>query len=147
LYTACAALRLARFNTQVGMADKRYFQGLASPAAAGLAMSFVWAATEHVFDQRLIQILAPAISIVAGLLMVSRVRYYSFKAWPLSDRVPFFWIPLVVLILIALAMEPSGVLLAIAAVYVLSGPALTLWGLRLRREKRDSTRAEERVEK
>ena len=147
LYTACAALRLARFNTQVGMADKRYFQGLASPAAAGLAMAFVWAATEHVFDQRLIQILAPVISIVAGLLMVSRVRYYSFKAWPLSDRVPFFWIPLVVLILIALAMEPSGVLLAIAALYVLSGPALTLWGLRLRREKRDSTRAEERVEK
>jgi CDP-diacylglycerol--serine O-phosphatidyltransferase len=147
LYTACAALRLARFNTQAGMADKRYFQGLASPAAAGLAMSFVWAATDHGFDQSLIQTVAPIITIVAGLLMVSRVRYYSFKAWPVSDKVPFFWIPLVVLILIALAMDTSSVLLGIAALYVISGPILTLWGLRRRRVQRGNTRVEDRVEK
>lgn len=146
LYTACAGLRLARFNTQIGMADKRYFQGLASPAAAGLLMSFVWAATEYTFDQRLIQTMAPVITIMGGLLMVSRIRYYSFKAWPLSDKVPFFWIPLAVLIITALAMDPPGVLLGIAALYVLSGPALTLWGLRRRREQRDSARAEERTE-
>jgi CDP-diacylglycerol--serine O-phosphatidyltransferase len=139
IYAACAALRLARFNTQVGVADKRYFQGLASPAAAALCMSFVWAIEdEGLFGLNAsdMDFVTPVVAVVAGLLMVSRVRYFSFKAWPISDRVPFIWIPAAMLILVALAVDPPRVLFAITVVYVLSGPAMTLWGLRQKRSER-----------
>lgn len=139
IYAACAALRLARFNTQVGVIDKRYFQGLASPAAAALCMSFVWAIEDKGlfgFKVSEMDFVTPIIAIVAGLLMVSRVRYFSFKAWPKSDRVPFIWIPAAMLILVALAVDPPRVLFGIAVLYVLSGPAMTLWGLRQKRSQR-----------
>jgi CDP-diacylglycerol---serine O-phosphatidyltransferase len=137
IYAACAALRLARFNTQVGVIDKQYFQGLASPAAAGLAMSFVWAMSDNGLagDDPLVQALAPCVAVLAGLLMVSRVRYFSFKSWP--DKVPFVVVPLVVLVFVALYINPPLVLFSIAGLYVLSGPLLTLWGLRRRRSQRD----------
>lgn len=139
VYAACAALRLARFNTQVGVADKRYFQGLASPAAAGLTMSFLWAMSDLQLTGHhlVVQLVTPFLVVGAGLLMVSRIRYFSFKAWPLSDKVPFFWIPLVILIFVALAIDTSRVLLVIALFYMLSGPLMTLWGLRRNRERRD----------
>lgn len=140
IYAACAALRLARFNTQVGVADKRYFQGLASPAAAGLCMSFVWSAEKLDLSGQQVQFVTPVIAIVAGLLMVSRVRYISFKAWPISDRVPFIWIPAAVLVLVALYIDPPRVVFVIALLYVLSGPVLTLWGLRRHRGKRAERR-------
>lgn len=136
LYAACAALRLARFNTQVGVADKRYFQGLASPAAAGLCMAFVWAMENAGIEGAWLCFFTPILAIVAGLLMVSRVRYFSFKAWPRHDRVPFVWIILAVLIVVALALDTATVLLAIATIYVLSGPVMTLWGLRNRSSRR-----------
>jgi CDP-diacylglycerol--serine O-phosphatidyltransferase len=139
IYAACTALRLARFNTQVGVADKRYFQGLASPAAAGLCMSFVWAIEDKgLFGLNAsdMDFVTPVIAIVAGLLMVSRFRYFSFKAWPKSDRVPFIWIPAAMLILVALAVDTPRVVFAIAVVYVLSGPIMTLWGLRQKRGRR-----------
>ncbi len=139
IYAACAALRLARFNTQVGVADKRYFQGLASPAAAALCMSFVWAIEDKGlfgFNASNMDFVTPVVAIVAGLLMVSRVRYFSFKAWPKSDRVPFIWIPAAMLILVALAVDPPRVVLLITTLYVLSGPIMTLWGLRVKRSAR-----------
>jgi len=136
VFAACGALRLARFNTQVGVADKRYFQGLAIPAAAGLAMSYLWAVENFGLNGTDVQFLTPIVAVVAGLLMVSRFRYFSFKAWPLSDRVPFYWILLAVLILVALAINPARMLFAIAALYALSGPVFTLWGLRQRRGAR-----------
>jgi len=139
IYAACAALRLARFNTQVGVADKRYFQGLASPAAAGLCMSFVWAIENgnlYGLSVNEMDFVTPLVAIVAGLLMVSRIRYFSFKAWPISDRVPFIWIPMAMLILVALAVDTARVLFAIAVLYVLSGPVMTLWGLRRKRSER-----------
>jgi CDP-diacylglycerol--serine O-phosphatidyltransferase len=142
IYAACAALRLARFNTQVGVADKRYFQGLASPAAAGLCMSFVWTVEKTDLTGIDVQFAAPVIAVVAGLLMVSRVRYFCFKAWPLSDRVPFIWIPATVLVLVALAIDTARVLFAIAVLYVLSGPVMTLWGLRRHRGARAGRSAE-----
>jgi CDP-diacylglycerol--serine O-phosphatidyltransferase len=146
IYAACAALRLARFNTQVGMADKRYFQGLASPAAAGLLMSFLWAASEWGLDGEMVQFVTPFLTVIAGLLMVSRVRYFSFKAGPKSDKVPFYWIPLAVLILVALAVATARVLLIIAVAYVLSGPLLTLWGMRQMRGRRDVRNEDQRSE-
>ncbi len=137
IYAACGALRLARFNTQVGVADKRYFQGLAIPAAAGLVMSFVWAVQDLGWSGEDVQCITPIIAAVAGLLMVSRFRYYSFKVWTRSDKVPFYWIPLAVLLLAAVAVKPARVLFGIALVYALSGPILTLWELRRRRARRE----------
>ena len=145
IYAACAALRLARFNTQVGVADKRYFQGLASPAAAGLCMSFVWTVEDFGYNGIDVQYVTPFIAVLGGLLMVSRVRYFSFKAWPKSDRVPFIWIPAVVLVIVALAINTSLVLFAIAVLYVISGPVMTLIG-RLRHRGRRASRNAERKE-
>jgi len=137
IYAACAALRLARFNTQVGVADKRYFQGLASPAAAGLLMSFLWASIELGLDGTMVQFVTPFLTVLAGGLMVSRVRYFSFKGGPKSDRVPFLAIIALVLVLVALSLDPPLVLFLITLTYVVSGPLLTLWGMRRMRGRRD----------
>ena len=132
LYAACAALRLARFNTQVGSVDKRWFIGLASPAAAGLVVSFVWAMNGFGFSGPGLRWMAMAVTVAAGLLMVSRLRYFSFKGLPRSDRVPFI-VPLAIVLLIAgLFITQAKGLLVIASVYAVSGPAYWLWG-RLRR--------------
>ncbi|MEO6366295.1 MAG: CDP-diacylglycerol--serine O-phosphatidyltransferase [Luteimonas sp.] len=129
LYAACAALRLARFNSQVASVDKRYFVGLASPAAAGLVASFVW--TMHDLGWRGEELRYPAIAVtvIAALLMVSRIRYNSFKGargGPKGDRVPFFAIVVALAILIALVIDPPRVLFAAAVLYALSGPVLWL---------------------
>jgi CDP-diacylglycerol--serine O-phosphatidyltransferase len=140
IYAACAALRLARFNTQVGVADKRYFQGLASPAAAGLCMSFLWTMEKLDIRGPTVCFFALPLIVVAGLLMVSRIRYFSFKAWPKGDKVPFIWLIVALLIVVALVIEPAGVLFAVAVIYVISGPVLTLIGRAThRRRARRST--------
>jgi len=125
LYTACAALRLARFNTQVGHSDKRFFTGLASPAAAGTLVAFVWAMENFSLVGGNIRWIALALTLTLGLLMVSRFPYYSFKVWP--DKVPFFWILVVVLAIVPVAAHPPSVLLVIGLVYVASGPTIWLW--------------------
>ena len=129
LYAACAALRLARFNSQVGQVDKRWFIGLASPAAAGLMASFVWTCHEFGWNGVELRYGALALTVVAGLLMVSRIRYHSFKgsgSGPKADRVPFVALLVAVAVLIALWIEPPVTLLATAALYALSGPLLGL---------------------
>ncbi|GAB3753872.1 CDP-diacylglycerol--serine O-phosphatidyltransferase [Lysobacter olei] len=133
LYAACAALRLARFNSQVGQVDKRWFIGLASPAAAGLVVSFVWTFDAFGFSGTELRYAALALTVAAALLMVSRMRYYSFKgAGPRHDRVPFLVPVMVVAVLVAIAIDPPTVLLAICSVYALFGPAYAMWR-RLRR--------------
>jgi CDP-diacylglycerol--serine O-phosphatidyltransferase len=141
VFAACGALRLARFNTQVGVADKRYFQGLAIPAAAGLAMSYLWAVNDMGLSGRQVQFVTPFVAVIAGLLMVSRFRYFSFKAAPKSERVPFLWILAALLILVLLAINPPPTLFAIAFLYAASGPVYTLWGLRQRRGRRGQAAA------
>ncbi len=125
LYAACAALRLARFNSQVAQVDKRWFIGLASPAAAGLMASFVWTCHDLGWAGEDLRYAAIAMSVVAGLLMVSRLRYNSFKgsgSGPKAERVPFFALLIAVVVLIALWIDPPKTLLAAAALYALSGP-------------------------
>jgi CDP-diacylglycerol--serine O-phosphatidyltransferase len=126
LYAACAALRLARFNSQVGQVDKRWFVGLASPAAAGLMASFVWTMHDSGLSGTDYRWLALGVCVCTALLMVSRIRYNSFKGGtgPKSDRVPFFALLVVVAVLVALVIDPPRVLLAAAALYALSGPLL-----------------------
>ncbi len=140
LYAACAALRLARFNTQVGVADKRYFQGLASPAAAGFVMIYLWAAQNLGWNGDALVFVTPFVVAAAALLMVSRFRYFSFKAWPVGDRVPFMALFVVVLVLVALAIDPPRVAFGVVLLYVLSGPVLTLWGLGQRQRQRRRVR-------
>jgi CDP-diacylglycerol--serine O-phosphatidyltransferase len=127
LYAACAALRLARFNTQVGIVDKRYFIGLASPAAAASLMAFVWLFNELGFTGVDLEYITPVLTATAALLMVSRIRYNSFKTLPWGDRVPFVTVIVALGVFAALAVAPSRVLLAIAWVYAASGPATWLW--------------------
>jgi len=128
LYAACAALRLARFNAQVGQVDKRWFIGLASPAAAGLVASFVWTCDEFGFAGRDLRYAALGVTVAAALLMVSRMRYFSFKGGgPRNDRVPFLAIVIVVAVLVAVAVDPPTVLLTVFALYALSGPGYWLW--------------------
>ena len=127
LYAACAALRLARFNSQVGQVDKRWFIGLASPAAAGLMASFVWACNVFGWTGEELRYVALALTVCAGLLMVSRLRYNSFKGsgtGPKSDRVPFFTLLIAVVVLIALWIEPPVTLLVASTLYAVSGPLM-----------------------
>ncbi|MCW4454271.1 CDP-diacylglycerol--serine O-phosphatidyltransferase [Flavobacterium sp. MXW15] len=133
LYAACAALRLARFNTQVGVVDKRWFVGLASPAAAGLMMSFVWAFADGNlgWNGEELRYVALGVTIVAALLMVSRIRFWSFKGGgergPRSDRVPFLVLALVPVVIAIMVIDLPRVLLAIGVIYALSGPGMWLW--------------------
>ena len=137
IYAACAALRLARFNTQVGIADKRYFQGLASPAAAAVCMSFVWSMDKFGVSGGEVCFFTPFMAALVGLLMVSRFRYYSFKSLPMGerDRVPFLWMIAALLILIPFFVDPPRVLFVVFTLYLLSGPAMTLWGRATRRRR------------
>jgi CDP-diacylglycerol--serine O-phosphatidyltransferase len=133
LYTASAALRLARFNTQVGSADKRYFQGLPSPSAAAIVAGMVWVGTEYGLGPEVIAIPALVLTALAGLLMVSNLRYHSFKDLDIRGKVPFFRILVVVLLFMLVATSPSRVLFAGFLLYALSGPVLTLRDVRRRR--------------
>jgi len=136
IYTAGTALRLARFNTQVGRVDKRYFQGLASPAAAAVVAGMVWVGHDYQAAGLSISILAAVVTVCVGLLMVSNVRYRSFKDLDLKGKVPFVAILAVVLVFVLISLDPPQVLLAGFAVYAISGPVGTLLSLRQRRAER-----------
>jgi len=136
IYTAGTALRLARFNTQVGRADKRYFQGLASPAAAAVVAGMVWVGHGYHASGLSISIIASVVTVCVGLLMVSNVRYRSFKDLDLKGKVPFVAILAVVLVFVLISLDPPQVLLAGFAVYAISGPVGTLMSLRKRRAER-----------
>ncbi len=130
LYVACAALRLARFNIQVSIADKRYFQGLASPAAAGTLVFTIWFFVDNGVSGDSVRWLIFLETIVLGMLMFSRLRYFSFKAGPDGDRVPATWILLAVLIIVLLALDPPVMGMIFGSVYVLSGLVITVAGRR-----------------
>lgn len=136
VYTAAAALRLARFNTQIGIADKRYFQGLASPSAAAIIASGIWTATDLQIDGASLSWLAAFLTASAGLLMVSNFRYLSFKQLSLQGRVPFLLAVGVMLVFAVILLYPPFVLFVMAILYAISGPAWTLVGLRQNRAKR-----------
>jgi CDP-diacylglycerol--serine O-phosphatidyltransferase len=132
IYVACAALRLARFNTQIGVVDKRWFIGLASPAAAGLVAGVVWALSDNgVVDLPVAVIVLFAILVaLAGMLMVSNIKYYSFKDLDLKGRVPFVAILVVVLAFAVVFSDPPRILLLLFLVYAISGPVQYVLRLR-----------------
>jgi len=137
IFLACAALRLARFNTQVGTSDKRYFQGLPSPAAAGVIASMIWLKfwKFEYFDFGIVSLsyyIGVGITIVCALLMVSNVRYYSFKELD-SKKASFRFLLAIVLSLIVLLSKPNIFLFTGFFVYMLSGPFITITGLNKKR--------------
>lgn len=142
VYAAAAALRLARFNTQIGIADKRFFQGLASPAAAGLVAGFVWVGEDHRLGSGgAVSAAAFVLTVTAALLMVSNARYHSFKGLDLKGRVRFVYALIVVMAFVLISADPPLVLFAGLALYAASGPALTLLKLRRKRAARRAASA------
>lgn len=125
LYVAATALRLARFNTQVS--DKVYFQGIPCPAPAGLLASLVWVGSTYNVSGVSLAIPVAVLMLILAGLMVSSVRYYSFKQIDFKGKVPFFTIVLAVVLITAVALEPPEVLFVIFSLFALSGPFITLW--------------------
>lgn len=126
IYVAGAALRLARFNTQIGSVDKKFFVGLPSPSAAAVVAGLVWCFHEY---EPASWLTALTIIIVggSGVLMVSNVLYNSFKDLDLRGRVPFAAILLVVLVFVVIALDPGTVLFTAFLLYVMSGPVRSLF--------------------
>ncbi|MBV5308918.1 CDP-diacylglycerol--serine O-phosphatidyltransferase [Chromatium okenii] len=140
VYTAAAALRLARFNTQIGVADKRYFQGLASPAAAAIIASGIWTANDLNLSGTSLAWFTAFLTAGAGLLMVSNFRYLSFKQLNLQGQVPFLLTVVVMLAFAIVFIYPPLVLFLLALGYALSGPTWTLLRLKLNRSRRRTGR-------
>jgi len=127
LYCAAAALRLARFNTLLEVADKRYFQGLPSPSAAALVAGFVWTMDDNAFNPETYRWWALAVTVLAALAMVSTFKYYSFKTINLRRSVPFVVVFLIVLFFVLVSFQAPVVLLTGFVLYALSGCVAWVW--------------------
>jgi CDP-diacylglycerol--serine O-phosphatidyltransferase len=124
VYTAGAALRLARFNAMLDVADKRYFQGLPSPSAAAVLAGAVWVAVDNGIQAQGLAWVAGLVTVSSGLLMVSNLKYHSFKQVDFRGKVPFIVIVGVMVFFAVVLAEPPIVLFAIFGAYALSGPVL-----------------------
>ena len=144
LFLACAALRLARFNTQVGISEKRYFQGLPSPAAAGVIASMIWLKFwnfEYFYGIAAFSYyIGVGITIICGLLMVSNVRYYSFKEFD-SKKASFRFLLAIILGIIVLLSRPNIFLFTGFFLYMISGPFITIMGLNKKRIEKKQTKS------
>jgi CDP-diacylglycerol--serine O-phosphatidyltransferase len=127
VYLACAALRLARFNVNTGVVDKRYFQGLPSPAAAALVAGFIWLMTDLEIPSGDVTWAMFALTLFAGLTMVTNVPFYSFKDLSVKKSVPFAAIVLVALGIAVINIHPPTVLFSLFMIYGLSGYAIYVW--------------------
>lgn len=130
IYCAGTALRLARFNTNIDVVDKHYFQGLPSPAAAALVASFVWVVLDNHFSGYDVRWYACALTTFAGITMVSNLKYYSFKDINMRKSVPFIVIFLFALFFIFVSVDPPSILFLLFFLYSLTGYAIWLWAKR-----------------
>jgi len=130
LYVACGALRLARFNIQMDNTQKRHFLGLPIPAAAitiaGSVLFYSWLG----FKSELKTIVMPIMVYLLAFLMVSEIKYYSFKDMPFFKGRPFRSTVAVVLLLVIIFIEPKVTLFVLASLYLLSGPVYTFFNRR-----------------
>ncbi|MEZ5583887.1 MAG: CDP-diacylglycerol--serine O-phosphatidyltransferase [Candidatus Competibacteraceae bacterium] len=143
-YAACTALRLARFNTQLGSTDKRYFMGLPSPSAAAIVVGLVWVSDDLGLHGEDMLLPALFVTVSASLLMVSRVLFHSFKQLDLRGRVRFETILIVILVLVLIAIDTPKTLFTIFFAYGLSGPLLWLLRFRQRARRRAADEVEEK---
>ena len=134
IYCVCAALRLARFNTNIGVVDKQYFQGLPSPAAACLMAGLIWVLNEWQVSGGDVRWVAWVMAVFAGVTMISTVPYYSGKDFNLRRSVPFWVIPAIVVGYLLISIQPSHVLFGLFVCYALSG--YVIWAMRALRAAR-----------
>ena len=127
VYCACAALRLARFNVNTAVVDKRYFQGLPSPAAAALVAGFLWIATEWNIKGADVAWYMLVLVLFSGLTMVTNVPFYSFKDVQMKKSVPFVVIVAIALGIAVINIDPPSVLFALFVIYGLSGYVIYAW--------------------
>jgi CDP-diacylglycerol---serine O-phosphatidyltransferase len=131
VYCSCAALRLARFNTNLTVVDKRFFQGLPSPAAAALVMGFIWLMDDRGFkgaqEGAWLSWTAFAVTLYAGLTMVTNVPFYSFKDVSFKKSVPFIVIVAIALGIAAINIHVPGAMFGLFMVYGLSGYGVYVW--------------------
>lgn len=129
IYCAGAALRLARFNTMLDVQDKRWFQGLPSPSAAALIAGLVWVAHDNRLTGEELRWFAWALTLFAGITMVSNLRFYSGKDINLRKSVPFIVVVLIALAFVLISLNPPIVLFALFLGYALSGYVVSfhLW--------------------
>jgi len=128
VYCACAALRLARFNVNTGVVDKRWFQGLPSPAAAALVAGSIWLSAEYAIVPSDVRWVMFAFTLYAGLTMVTNVPFYSFKDISMKKSVPFAAIVLIALGIAIINIHPPLVLFGLFVAYGLSG--YVVYGIR-----------------
>ena len=121
-YAAATALRLARFNSRSADQDKKYFQGLPSPAAAGVMLGFVWACHDLKYTGGDLWFFAFALTLLAGGLMVSNFSFYSFKEFDVRNKVPFIAMLAIVGIFILASIDPPKLMFSVFLVYAMSGP-------------------------
>ncbi|UHL66130.1 CDP-diacylglycerol--serine O-phosphatidyltransferase [Paralcaligenes sp. KSB-10] len=142
IYVVGAALRLARFNTNIGVIDKRFFQGLPSPAAAALVAGFVWLAVDNKFllQDGTIAWLAFALTVYAGVAMVSNAPFYSGKTFALGRSVPFWVILVLVAVFVFVSSDPPVVLFGLFVIYGISGWTTMFWRWRRARKLRNRSR-------
>jgi len=126
-------LRLARFNTMLEVADKRWFTGLPSPAAAALVAGFVWIVDDYALDPASIRWWAWTVTLFAGVTMVTNVPFYSFKTINLKKSVPFVAVILIAMSFALLSYQPATVLFGAFVAYGLSGYVGWAWNAMRRR--------------
>ncbi len=125
-YAAATALRLARFNSRIGKDDKKWFQGLPCPSAAGLIAAMVWVAHDYGMPGHRLWVIAAIVTLITGALMVSNFKYYSFKDIDLKGRVPFVAVLAVLIGFVGVSIDPPLILLVAFSIYVFSGPIVSL---------------------
>ncbi|MGH8764903.1 MAG: CDP-diacylglycerol--serine O-phosphatidyltransferase [Burkholderiales bacterium] len=134
VYCAGTALRLARFNVNIDVVDKRYFQGIPSPAAAALLAGLVWVFDDLGIDRELwLSVIAWIFTMYAGVTMVTNVPFYSFKDLNMKKAVPFWAMLIIVAGLAVISLKPPVVLFLLVFAYGVSGYVLWGMGVRVRR--------------
>ena len=133
IYVAAAALRLARFNSKIQVQDKKFFIGLASPAAAAVIVCYAWLIESSTIEVSNVSGLSLSVLVILSVLMISNVTYYSFKDIDIRHKVPHITLFLIVLGLSFVSFDPPKVLLSFFVLYALSGPILLI--LRILKKK------------
>ncbi|PCJ17795.1 MAG: CDP-diacylglycerol--serine O-phosphatidyltransferase [SAR86 cluster bacterium] len=139
IYMSCAALRLARFNVQLGTVDKRFFVGLQSPLAAGLVTFVPWLGYKYGLEiTPLVAYLSAILTVFAGLLMISNYKYSSFKELHFKGTVPYMVFVFAVVLLVVVAQNPHEMLLSMCIVYAISGPAMGIYEKQFKKQAIDT---------
>jgi CDP-diacylglycerol--serine O-phosphatidyltransferase len=126
VYVAGTALRLARFNTNIGVIDKKYFQGIPSPAAAALVTGLIWVLNDYQIRGGDVKWIAWSVTMFAGITMVTNVKFYSGKDINLRRSVPFWVVPAIAVAYLVVTIEPSHVLWGLFVCYALSGYVMAI---------------------